>query len=302
MSTRLPGGIVCPIVTPLTEDERLDVPALHRLLDRILPDLDGLFVLGTSGEYALLRPQVAEHLVDAVIERAGGRAAIYAGVGDTGTARAIENVRRLARRGVDYVFACGPFYYPIDDQAQLERHFLTLAEAATLPLVLYNIPQNTVSNLAPATVARLAEHPNIVGLKDSWGDMIQFGAYLAAGSDAFAVMQGREQLAAASLWQGAAGVVSGLANLAPDLLQAIVQAVRAGDRERALDLQRRADALSAVFAQGHWLGALKTAVAELGAGTGRVASPIPPTTVQQRDAIRAILTAHGRLPLRAPAD
>lgn len=295
MTTGLPHGIICPIAVPLTDDERLDVPALNRLLDRLVPDLDGLFVLGTSGELALLRPEVAEHVVEAVVERAAGKVDVYVGIGDTGTARTIDNLRRARRAGVDYVFACGPYYYPVADGEALYRHFASIADASERPLLLYNIPQNTASHLTPATVRRLAEHPNVVGMKDSWGDMIQFGDFLSCRGDGFAVMQGREQLAAASYLAGADGLVSGLANLAPALLRRLQDAARAGDVEGAQAAQREANALARVFEQGYWLSALKTALAELGIGSGRAAAPIPPTSAAQREAIRGILRQAGML-------
>lgn len=298
---RLPQGLVCPIAVPLTDDERLDVAALNRHLDLILPDLDGLFVLGTSGELALLRPEVAEHVVAAVCERAAGRVAIYVGIGDTGTARTIDNLRRADRAGVDYVFACGPYYYPIADQAALYRHFAAIADASARPVLLYNIPQNTASNLAPATVARLAQHSNIVGMKDSWGDMIQFGDFLAAQSDGFAVMQGREQLAMASYLAGAAGVISSLANFAPKHLRRIEAACRAGDLPAAVAAQRAANNAARVCEQGHWLSAMKTALAELGVGNARPASPLPPTTPEQRERIRTILRESGLMAASAAA-
>lgn len=283
------GGIVCPLATPLDGDEQLDVPALHRLLDRIMPDLDGVFPLGSSGEFALLAPRTAEHLVDEVVSYVGGRMPVYVGIGATGTALTLDSLKRLARPGVDYVVACTPFYYPLTDQEAVAAHFLALADASPVPLVLYNIPQNTATHIAPATAARLAEHSNIVGMKDSWGDMFLHQEFLALRSDTFQVMQGREQLAAASLWLGGDGVISALANFAPALLQQIAEAVREGDRARALEAQRAVTELARVFDQGYWLSALKATLAELGIGTGRLARPLPECSPAQREQIRLIL-------------
>lgn len=288
-----PGGIICPLATPLDDDERLDVAALDRLMDRIAGDLDGIFALGSSGEFALLRPAVAEAVVDRVVERLGGRLPIYVGIGDTGTARAIDNARRLGRSGVDYLVVCSSFYYPVSDQAALVRHFLVVAEASPLPVIVYNIPQNTATPLAPAAAEPLAQHPNIRGLKDSAGDMFGFQDFLALRSPQFSVLQGREQLAAASLWLGADGIISALANLAPRLLRNLQQAVEEGDREAALEAQRRVTEAARVFDQGYWLAALKAALAELGIGSGRSARPLPECTPQQREAIRRQLRESG---------
>lgn len=286
---RLPHGIICPLATPLDDDERLDESALRRLLDHLLPDIDGVLALGSSAEYALLRPAVAEDVVRVVTEHVAGRVPVYVGIGDTGTARALDNLRRFTRAGVECVVATSSFYYPLADQAALERHFLTLAEAATVPLVLYNIPQNTATNLAPATVEKLAAHPGIVAMKDSWGDLFQFQEFLAVVPPGFAVLQGREQLTAASLWLGAAGVVSALANIAPRLLQAVRAAVAEGDRDRARATQREVTRVARLFDEGYWLSALKVALAQQGYGTGRMARPLPELSREQVARVRALL-------------
>jgi dihydrodipicolinate synthase/N-acetylneuraminate lyase len=283
------GGIICPLATPLGDDEQLDVPALHQLLERIVPDLDGVFPLGSSGEFALLAPRTAEQIVDEVISYVAGRLPVYVGIGATGTALALDSLKRLARPGVDYVVACSSFYYPLTDQEAIAAHFLALADASPVPLVLYNIPQNTSTHIAPATAARLSEHPNIVGMKDSWGDMFLHQEFLALRNDTFQVLQGREQLAAASLWLGGDGIISALANFAPALLQQITAAVHEGDRARALEVQRAVTSLARVFDQGYWLSALKAVLAELGTGTGRLARPLPECSPAQREKIRLIL-------------
>jgi 4-hydroxy-tetrahydrodipicolinate synthase len=283
------GGIVCPLATPLDDNEQLDVSALHTLLDRIMPDLDGIFPLGSSGEFAALTERTADHLLDEVVSYVGGRMPVYVGIGETGTTRARDSLKRLARPGVDYVVACTSYYYPLTDQEAVAAHFLTLADASPVPLVLYNIPQNTATHIAPATAARLAEHPNIAGMKDSWGDMFLHQEFLALRNDNFGVMQGREQLAAASLWLGGDGIISALANFAPALLQQVAAAVREGDHERSLEVQRSITELARVFDQGYWLSALKAVLAELGIGTGRLATPLPACSPAQRERIRQIL-------------
>ena len=289
MQPKSTGGIICPIATPLDDEERLDVASLRRLLDRILPDIDGLLVLGSTGEFAFLKEEVADQMVEATLDVAGGKLPIYLGCSDTGTRRAIAQIRRAQRAGVDYVVATSPFYYPISDQEALIGHFTAIAEASPLPVILYNIPQNTAVNLTPASVQRLAGHPNIVGLKDSWGDMFQFQEFIAARPPGFLVMQGREQLAALSLWAGADGIVSAIANFAPRMLRRILKAVRANEREEALRAQRAVTELARVFDQGYWLSGLNATLHELGIGNGRGAQPVPICTETQVATIRQIL-------------
>lgn len=296
MTTAAPHGVICPLATPLTEDEQVDVSALRRLVDRLAPDLDGLLVLGSSAEYALLTQSAAEQVVDTVIEQVSGRIPIYVGVGDTGTERAQTNIRRLVRPGISAVAVTSGFYYPAADQQSLIRHFRDISAEAEVPVILYNIPQNTAGNLAADSVAELAALPNVIGIKDSWGDFIQFQGYLNQTPDGFAVLQGREELTCAGRWMGSAGIVSSLANLAPGLLRAVLEAVDRGDVPGARDAQRTVDAAAAVFAQGHWLSVLKAAIAELGYGSGVAARPLPVLNTAQRDAVRRVLHQNSLMP------
>ncbi len=290
-----PKGIICPLATPLDSEENLDLATLHQLLDYIIPSLDAVFVLGSSGEFAALKEQTARQIVDATLDYVNGRLPVYVGIADTSTARVIENLQRVAGGGATAVVATSPYYYPLADQASLLNHFTRIADASELPLILYNIPQNTHIHLTPTSVQRLAQHPNIIGIKDSWGDMILFQEFLRAQSDKFAVLQGREQLAAASLWLDATGIVSTVANFAPEMLQQIVSVVRAGNRAEALVAQRQVTDLARVFDQGYWLAAMKTVLLELGIGAGRMAQPFPDCTPEQRRTIRQILKQAGFL-------
>ena len=295
MSASMPGGVICPLATPLTDDEDLDIPALQSLIDRVVPDLDGILALGSSGEFALLRPQVAERVVDVIIERVSGRVPVYLGVGDTGTARVRENISRLVRPGIDAVAVTSGFYYPAADQTTLVRHFREIAESSPVPVILYNIPQNTAGNLTPGSVGELAAVPNVIAIKDSWGDFIQFQGYLNAVPEGFPVLQGREELTCAARWLGGAGIVSALANIAPKLLRQVLDTVDAGDVVGARRAQLAVDEAAVVFAQGHWLSALKVAIAELGHGSGRSARPLPELNAQQRVNVRNVLQANGLL-------
>ncbi|MHB8621333.1 MAG: dihydrodipicolinate synthase family protein [Chloroflexota bacterium] len=297
MRATVAGGVICPIITPLDAEERLDEAALRKLIDRLLPEVDGFVVLGSSGEYALLRPAVAQRAVELTIEIAakgsGRRVPVLVGVGDTGTARMLDNLAAPLVREASYAIVCSSFYYPVTDQRALRDHFLAAADASPVPIFLYNIPQNTASNLTPESVGMLAEHPNVVGLKDSWGDMLQFQGFLAARPEGFAVVQGQEQLAAASMWLGADGLISGAANFAPALLRAVVAAVHSGDRAESLRLQRQVTELARLFDEGYWLSALKAAMAEVGIGNGRAAKPLPQLDAIQRARIRQCMEKAG---------
>ena len=289
-----PGGIVCPLVTPLTAEGRLDEAVLRGLIDALVPDLDGLFVLGSSGELTWLPDDVAQQVAQVAVEQVGGRIPVYVGVGDTGLDRTLARADRMADVGADYLVVAAPFYYPVASEARMVEYFETVAERAAAPIVLYNIPQNTHLSLAPSTVRSLAGHPNIVGIKDSAGDWIAFDRFLALRTIDFSVMQGREHLAAISLWSGADGVISAMANFAPRLLQALATSIREGrPRTETLALQAAVGSLASVFDQGDWLAGLKSTLRTLGWNVGEPSPPIPPYDAAQRLAVDGILSTPG---------
>jgi dihydrodipicolinate synthase/N-acetylneuraminate lyase len=290
-SSQRPAGIVCPIVTPLTSDGGLDEAVFRELIEALVPDLDGLFVLGSSGELTLLQDETAVQAVRTAVDQVAKRIPVYVGVGDTGLARTLARAERLAGAGVDGVVVTPPFYYPVTGASRLVWYFETIADRLAVPVVLYNIPQNTQVSLPPDAVRILAGHPNIVGIKDSAGDPFAFEEFLALRSDGFSVLQGREQLAASSLWSGADGVISAMGNFAPRLLRALVASVR-DDRPRAesFALQAAISRVARVFDQAYWLSGLKATLQELGWAVGDPSPPIAPYDAGQRAAVRAIVT------------
>lgn len=302
MAFKDPGGIICPVASPLTEDEKLDVQGLGVLIERILPDLDGIFVLGSTGEFALLSDETADQAVTSTLEFVNGRLPVYVGCSDAGTKRAIMKLKRAEREGVRYVVATSSYYYMVQNQEAMYNHFIQIADGSPVPVILYNIPQNTGINLLPATIRRLADHPNVIGLKDSTGDMFQFQEFLSLKRDDFIVMQGREQLAASSLWLGADGIVSALPNIAPHLFRQLFESVEAGDRSRSLEIQRSISHLAQLFDQGYWLSGLKAALFELGIGNGSPAQPVPRCQPEQFSTIRDLLKEHDILLEKEPTD
>jgi dihydrodipicolinate synthase/N-acetylneuraminate lyase len=287
-----PGGIVCPLATPLLSDGSVNEPVLRALIDALVPDLDGLFALGSSGELPWLREEVALRVAHVAVEHVAGRIPVYVGVGDTGTARTLERVARLADAGADFVVVTTPLYYPVVSERRLVDHFETVAERAPVPIVLYNIPQHTHCRLTPAVVEALAGHPRIAGIKDSSGDWAAFDRILALRSDGFSVLQGRERLAAVSLWAGADGVISSISNFAPRLLQALAASVRDdGMRSESLALQATIRQLATVFEQGDWLAGLKCALQATGWDVGEPSSGIEPYDAAQRAVVEAVVAS-----------
>jgi 4-hydroxy-tetrahydrodipicolinate synthase len=304
-ATPRPQGIVCPLVTPLTADGRLNEPVFRALIDALVPDLDGLFVLGSSGELIWLPDDVALRVARVAVDQVAGRIPVYVGAGDTGLSRTLARANRLADAGADYLVVAAPLYYQVSMEASIVEYFVTIADRAAAPILLYNIPQNTHLPLTPSAVRGLAAHPRIVGIKDSAGDWFAFEQFLALRSEGFSVLQGREQLAAISLWSGADGVISGMANFAPRLLQAVARSAHGNElRSATLALQTTIGELAAVFEQGYWLAGLKASLQACGWAVGEPSLPMPPSDADQRRAIEQIVAAPAMrqwLTMHAPA-
>jgi dihydrodipicolinate synthase/N-acetylneuraminate lyase len=287
--------IVCPLPTPLRDGEELDVRGLRRLVERLVPDVDAFFLLGSSGENATLRDRVRLGLVEEATAAIAGRKPVWVGIGEAGTERAIDSARRVAPFGPDALVACGPYYFGAATQADLLAHHRRIADAVTAPVFLYDIPQLTGLALEPATVAALAEHPNVIGIKDSSGDFIRFQASLAAAGPGFLAYVGREDLLAAALWLGGTGVVSALAAVGPHLLRALISAALAGDRDEASRLQAEVSRAARVFFVAHPVASLKMALAAQGLIDPLTAGPMSGYDRRSRARVRALLEESGLL-------
>lgn len=288
------GGVICPIVTPLRSDGHVNKEALEALIDAILHEVDGIFILGSSGEFPWLTDSQKREMLDCAVTAISGRCPLYAGAGDTSTSRTLEMVRELDNSDVDFIVLTPPYYFPSTDLA-LEQHFVQVASATSKPVILYNIPQNTHSVIRPEVVSSLSRHPSIVGIKDSSGDPFLFQSYLESAGDDFVVMQGREQMMLPSYIGGAKGIVSSLANIAPGLLSQVQAGFESRTSISSLSsLQVRINHVSKVFECGYWVSALKTVLSLRGYDVGSPVRPMLPSTKEEQDAIEIIMAEHER--------
>lgn len=167
-------GLIVPLITPLNPDESLDEEGLARVIEYVLEGgADGVFVLGTAGEFANLRNSTRERLVQATKALIGDQVPLLAGISRAGTQETVEEGRRLMRFGVDAFVAMPPYYY-VHSQPELAAHFRAIAHALDVPLVLYNIPQFVKHTIDPETLAELAEDSSIIGIKNTDQDMDAF--------------------------------------------------------------------------------------------------------------------------------
>jgi 4-hydroxy-tetrahydrodipicolinate synthase len=231
-------GVFTALVTPF-RDGALDERALHDLVElQIGAGIDGLVPCGSTGEAATLSHAEHRRVVEVVVAAARGRVQVLAGTGSNSTAEAIELTRHAKEAGADGAVLISP-YYNKPTQQGLVAHYSEVARQTAFPLLVYNIPGRTASNVLPDTLARLAELEQVVGVKESCGNLDQMAHVIAAVPDSFAVLSGDDSLTLPLLAIGGAGVISTTSNLVPAEMVELVRAFRAGDVERARAIHYR---------------------------------------------------------------
>ena len=233
------SGSLVAIVTPMTADGALDWPAWDRLLEFHLAEgSDGIVVAGTTGESPVLSLEEIEELTRRAVAVAKGRMKVIVGAGTHSTATTVARSRVLSRLNVDGVMFVTP-YYNKPPQEGLYRHFIAGADASAVPVVLYNVPSRTGVDLLPATVARLARHPQIVALKEATPQMSRARELKSLLPDAFALLSGDDATAIDFIAAGGKGVISVTANVAPRRMHEACMAALSGDFKaaRAIDAE-----------------------------------------------------------------
>ena len=283
-------GIIPAMVTPFHDDESLNEDALRQLVNYLIASgVHGLFPTGSQGEFYALTPDEKQRVWQIVVDEAAGRVPIYAGTGAITTREVIALNKRAERAGIQAVSVLTPmFINPTQDE--LYHHYIAIADATTLPVLLYNNPGRTGVHLSADLVGRLAEHPNIAGVKDSSGDLSLTLEYLRqTDRDRFAVLMGRDTLIYAGLLHGVAGAIAATANVAPALVVAIYEAFIAGDLDRALAAQKALAPLRQAFALGTFPGIVKYALALLGIPAGPARGPVGALSPENYEKLRQIL-------------
>ena len=282
-------GMATAIVTPMTRDG-IDFDALGRFIDfQIESGINAIVVMGTTGENATIEYADQKEIIRYTVERVAKRVPVIAGTGTNNTDHVLHNTRNACEVGVDAILVVTP-YYNKATQNGLYQHFWTIAEASTVPVILYNVPGRTGCNLLPKTVARLAEHERIVAIKEATGNMAQMVEIMHLCGDKIDVYSGEDALTVPMMAMGAAGTISVLSNVAPREAVAMTDACRAGDFKTAAKMQ--ADLLpliNALFSEVNPIPA-KAGVSAMGFGEENLRLPLTP----MEDATRAVLYAEMR--------
>jgi 4-hydroxy-tetrahydrodipicolinate synthase len=292
MTAPLFKGVITALITPL-RDGNVDEPAFEALLERqIAAGVHGVVPMGTTGESASLTGDEHRRVIELCVRIVAGRVRVIAGAGASGTDKAIERVRHAKTVGADGALVVTP-YYNRPSQAGLVAHFEAVAEAVQLPVLLYNVPGRTGVDMANATVATLARHPNIVGIKDATGDLGRVSWMRTHVAGPFDLISGDDASFLGYCAHGGVGVISVASNVAPEAMVALYNAVASGDLALARSWQDRlADLQQALFLDSSPSPA-KYALARLGLCTEDVRLPLVPTHAAVKPAIDAAMASAG---------
>lgn len=287
------SGSMPALVTPFLESGKLDEKSLRELVEwHIAEGSSGLVPVGTTGESPTLSHSEHDRVVELVVEAAAGRVPVIAGTGSNNTAEAIRLIRHAESVGADAALVVTP-YYNKPTQDGMVAHFTALHDACTLPIIIYNIPGRSVVDMTPATMARLAALPRIVGVKDATGDIVRASETRAACGTDFIQLSGEDASALGFNAHGGVGCISVTANVAPRLCAEFQAATLRGDYATALEYQDRLMPLhTAIFLEPGLAGA-KYGLSLLGRCREDVRLPLVAVTEPTRQAIRGAMVHAG---------
>jgi 4-hydroxy-tetrahydrodipicolinate synthase len=289
-------GIIPPVATPMQANEDLDLPRLRWFIDHLIANgVHGIFVLGTNSEFYALDEKEKQQVIATAVEHVKGRVPVYAGTGAETTREAVRLTKMAEKEGAQGVSVITP-YFVIPNQQEIYDHFRRIAEATKLPVLLYNNPATCGGvKIDPDTVGRLAEIPNILGVKDSSGDLTNTIEYIRVAPERFSVLMGRDTLIFSALMVGARGAVPATGNIAPKLLAEIYDTFVRGDKAASQAAQRKLHPVRMALTLGTAPGGVKAALDCLGLSIGPCRAPVAPLPPDKMQKMRVALAAAGLL-------
>src|SRR2546429_3163593 len=288
-------GIVAPMATALTRDEKIDVRNTRALVNFLIDGgIDGLFPLGTSGEFALFDREERKTVLETVVDQTNGRVPVLAGVSDP----SLENVLAFAKdaedAGADAIVATPPYYYTTGEEG-LFGHFETIARKSGLPLLVYNIPEWTHLFVPPRVVQQLTEKQLIVGMKYTEYNLLNLLRFLKVAGKRIAIFTGSDAMTFTNLEFGGSGGVIGVANVAPKLASTLYDEFKRGNLEAARQAQSKLLPIIEAISVGRFPAGLKEAMRTVGMPVGPVKSPLQSLTEDERKNVEGFLRETGLL-------
>ncbi|WP_195273889.1 4-hydroxy-tetrahydrodipicolinate synthase [Enterococcus mundtii] len=286
-------GSIVALVTPMTETGAVDYLGLEQLIAFHLKEqTDGLLVLGTTGESPTLSEEEEEEIVRFTVEKANGRIPVIAGAGSNATAKTIKKVQRFAELGADQLLVITPYYNKTSD-AGLLAHFKAIADASSLPIILYNVPSRTGMTISLPVLTELAKHPRIIGIKEASGDMSYTMEVAQLIDESFALYSGNDDLILPILSIGGIGVISVWANIQPKVVHELVHDYLDGNSHSAKEKQLTHLALiNALFSETNPIP-VKAAMNHLGLPAGPLRLPLIELGEEKKQQLIALLAENG---------
>lgn len=291
-------GIFPPLTTPFDEEGRLDLPALASNVERYNETrLAGYVALGSNGEAVHLSTNERIKVFQTVKRAAAPDKVVVAGINELSTLAAVEGTKYAHDCGADAALVITPYFYKGSmTQDAFKRHFLEVADRSPIPVLIYNIPQNTGVVIQPATIAELAAHENIIGTKDSSGDMGALALTLRLSPNHFSVLTGNAGILYPALMMGASGGILAMACLSPSSCLELYDAALAGQSERARSLQNQISPISSLVTSGLGVPGLKAALDLAGYSGGRARAPMPALDPADVERIKAAMRSSELFP------
>ena len=292
----VPKGIIPAMITPLTEEGRLNKSAYRQFINYFIDGgSHGIFVAGTTGEFYGLSAEEKKELFEIAAEEVDGRVPVYAGTGAITTRECMQLTQIAEQCDADAVSILTPMFIS-PTQEELYQHYKAIAGSTRLPILLYNNLPKTGITITPATVERLAEIDNIVGVKDSSGDFSLTSEYIRRTRDrSFSVLSGRDTLIHACLCYGGSGSIAACANIAPRICADIYDKFVAGDTKGSLEAQFAITPLRLAFTLGSFPTVIKEGLKLLGIEAGPCMGPVGPMTRAEKEELKRILQQMGLL-------
>ena len=285
-------GSIPALVTPFNKSGKPCKRTYKKLINwHLKSGSDGILVAGCTGESFTLTEDERDTLLSVAVETARGRVPVIMGTGASSTRVAVERTKRAKKLGADYALVITPFANK-PTQPALEKYFLEVAEVG-LPIILYNVPSRTGTNLAPETVCKLAQHPNIVGIKEASGNLDAVSMIISCAPSDFVVLSGDDSLTLPMLALGAKGVISTVANIAPSEFAQMVSAFEKGDIDTARKIHFKLfPVIKALFVEGNPVP-LKAAMAMMGLCEERLRPPLVPASENTKKLLKKVLEEAG---------
>jgi len=282
-------GIIPPMITPFDDDEKVDNETIKKMTNYLIDaGVHGVFPLGSTGEGYGIDFDEKKKVIETVLEATNKRVPVYAGTGAITTKESIRLAEMATKIGVDALSVITPYFISPNEE-ELYTHYKEIASSTDLPIILYNNPGRTGIDLSLELIIHLSSIKNIVGIKDSSGDMTKAAEIIRRTGSDFSVLAGRDTLIYGFLAYGGQGSVAATANIVPELVVSIYELYQKGEYQSALDAQFKLATLRMGFSLGSFPVIMKEGLKLRGIDVGNTLKPIKPLSVEAREKLKEII-------------